>query len=409
MPDKPKKYSFSTFFSEGQYETQVERIEVARKKKSISIGIPRETKEHENRISVVPNSITTITGYGHRVLVEREAGVKSNYSDHNLSEAGADLTADTKKVFESNIVVKVSPPTLEELDHFTSDQVLISPLHLPLASQAYLDKLKKKRIIAIAMEYLQSNSGSFPVVRILSEIAGTTAVLTSAELLARTGGGRGVLLGGVSGVPPAKVVILGAGVVGEYATRIASGLGASVRIFDNDIEKLRRIQRRIGRQLHTSTINPVYLAYQLTSADVVIGAIHSKHGRTPIIVTEEMVSNMKPGSVIIDVSIDQGGCFETSEVTTHKSPTFLKHDVIHYCVPNIASKVGRTASQGVSNILTPLILQIGNARSIDQLLVDNPGICNGVYTYKGCLTNEYLSKRFDMKYTALPLLLTRDS
>jgi len=258
----------------------------------------------------------------------------------------------------------------------------------------------------VAMEYLQASDGSFPVVRIMSEIAGISAMHTAAELLSNAKGGRGVLLGGVSGVPPAKVVILGAGVVGEFATRTALGLGASVRIFDNDVYKLMRIQKLIGRQLHTSTINPVYLSYQLLSADCVIGAIHSREGRTPMVVSEEMVAKMKDGSVIIDVSIDQGGCFETSEVTSHQNPTFTKYGVVHYCVPNIASKVSRTASVAVSNILTPLLVKAGGTGGLEQFLFRNPGIRHGVYTYKGCLTNIYLSKHFNIKYTDINLLLT---
>ena len=214
------------------------------------------------------------------------------------------------------------------------------------------------------------------------------------------------MLGGVSGVPPAKVVILGAGVVGEHATRTALSLCASVRIFDNDIYKIIRLQNKIGRQLHTSSLNPEYIAYQLTSADVVVGAIHSKTGRCPIIVTEEMVSNMKKGSVVIDVSIDQGGCFETSELTSHDKPTFVKYGVTHYCVPNIASKVGRTSSQAISNILTPLLLRLGGGQKIQDILYNYEGIRNGVYTYQGHITNEYLAKRFELKFTALELLLT---
>lgn len=259
------------------------------------------------------------------------------------------------------------------------------------------------------MEYLQSEDGSYPIVRILSEIAGMSAMHTAAEYLANNKGGRGVLLGGVSGVPPAKVVILGAGVVGEFATKAALGLGASVRIFDNDISKLMRLQTAVGRQLHTSSINPVYLAYQLLSADAVIGAMHTTHGRTPIIITEEMVSNMKDGAVIIDVSIDQGGCIETSEMTTHEKPTFVKHGVIHYCVPNIASKVSRTASMAVSNIITPLLIKAGSALNIESLVYNSKGIRHGVYAYKGSCTNEYICKRFDLKYTSIELLLTSKS
>ena len=240
----------------------------------------------------------------------------------------------------------------------------------------------------------------------MSEIAGLAVIHTAAELLSNSKQGKGVLLGGISGVPPAKVVILGAGVVAEYATRAAVALGASVRIFDDQIHKLIRIQSRIGRQLYTSSLNPVILLNELITADVVIGAIHSKIGRTPVVVTEDMVMQMKPGSVIIDVSIDQGGCIETTEMTTHENPTRIIHGVVHYAVPNIASKVSQTASIGISNIITPILQQAGESGSIEQILYMHKGLRNGIYTYKGCLTNEYLSHRFNIKHTNLELLLT---
>lgn len=402
----PVKYSFSEFFTEGQYQTQEEVLTTDRGKKSVIIGIPNETDDNERRVAIVPNSIRTLVGYGHEVIVESGAGLASNFTDHDYSEAGAIIAHSTQEVFKCDVLVKIAPPTEDEIDLMHPDQVLISPLQLPTVTDTYLKKLKQKRVTALAMEYLQAEDGSFHIVRIMSEIAGMSSIITAAELLNNTKGGRGVLLGGISGVPPAKVLILGAGVVGEFATKTALGLGASVRIFDNDISKLMRLQALIGRQLHTSVINPVYLGYQLMSADVVIGAVHSKHGRTPIFVTDEMVSKMKEGSVIIDVSIDQGGCIETSQLTTHSKPTYRKHGVIHYCVPNISSKVGRTASVAVSNIITPLLLRTGNSGSIESLLYQSKGIRNGCYTYKGCLTNEYLSRKFGIKYTSLDLLLT---
>lgn len=385
---------------------QEEKVLVRERHKSSVIGIPKEDSEQENRVSLIPHSIRTISGRGHKVVVQRGAGTASNYEDHEYSEAGAHILDDKRQVFESNIIVKVSPPTLEEIGWMNPDSILISPLQIPIISGDYIDALLKKRVIAIAMEYLQAQDGSFPLVRIMSEMAGLSAVLTAAELLCTTKGGRGTLLGGVSGVPPAKVLILGSGVVGEYATKAALGLGASVRVFDDDIYKLMRIQQMIGRSLHTSSLNSAYLEYQMTSADVVIGAIHSKTGRSDVVVTEEMVMKMKPGAVIVDVSIDQGGCFETSEVTTHANPTFVKHGVTHYCVPNIASKISRTASVAMSNTITPILLETGQAGSIDQLLYQNAGLRNGVYCYKGKLTNEYLSQRFNKKYTDLDLLLT---
>ncbi len=406
MSDFGKKITFSDFFSEGQFETQVETLAVSKKKGSLSIGVPSEITLSENRIPLVPNSIRTLVGYGHKVVIESGAGEKAHFSDHDYSEAGALVVHSKEEVFKCNVILKIAPPTLDEIDLFSSDQILISPLQIPILSDEYLQKLKQKKVIALAMEYLKSDDGYFPIVRIMSEIAGMESILTAAEILSKSNGGRGTLLGGISGIPPAKVVILGAGVVGEFATKTALGLGASVRVFDNDISKLMRLQSQVGRQLHTSVINPVYLGYQLVSADVVIGAMHSQLGRTPIIVTEEMVSKMKEGSVIVDISIDQGGIFETSEMRTLDNPTFKKHGVIHYCVPNIASKVSRTGSIAVSNIMTPLLLRAGASLNIESLLYKSKGIRHGVYVYKGCLTNEYLSKRFGMKYISLDLLLT---
>ncbi|MBK9737367.1 MAG: alanine dehydrogenase [Saprospiraceae bacterium] len=402
-----KPVAFSDFFTEGQYETEVETLSISDKSKSLTIGVPKEIILSENRVGIVPQSIRTLIGYGHKVVIESGAGIRSNFSDHHYSEAGALITASKEEVFKSQVLVKIAPPTSEEIDLMQADQILISPLQLPVLKDDYLEKLKKKRITALAMEYLQSEDGSYPIVRIMSEIAGTSAILTAAEYLNNSkDGGRGILLGSVSGVPPAKIVILGAGVVAETAIKVAIGLGASIRVFDNNITKLMRLQTAVGRHLHTSSINPVYLAYQLTSADVVIGAVHSKSGRTPILVSEEMVSKMKEGSVIIDVSIDQGGCIETSRLTTLDNPSFIKHGVIHYCVPNIPSKVSRTASLAISNIITPLLLKMGTGMHFDNILYENHGIRNGCYAYKGCITNEYLSKRFGLKYTSLELLMT---
>ncbi|WP_235298829.1 alanine dehydrogenase [Portibacter marinus] len=406
MSNPVRPGSFSTFFAEGQYETQTEMLEVVEKSRKLTIGIPLETTLQENRVAIVPNSIRILKGYGHDVLVESGAGKSSSFTDRDYTEAEAEVTKSKKKVYESHIIIKTQPPTLDEIDLMQVGQILVSPMPLPIISKEYIEKLQKKKVYAIAMEHIQSEDGSYPIVRMMSEIAGMVAMLTGAQLLTKSSGGRGVLLGGISGVPPAKVVILGAGVVGEHATRTALGLGASVRIFDNDIYKLMRLQNKVGRPLHTSALNPVYLGYQLLSADVVIGAIHSKNGRAPVIVTEEMVAKMKDGAVIIDVSIDQGGCFETSEVSTLKNPTFIKHGVIHYCVPNIASNVGRTASISISNIITPIILKLSNSQDIGRLLFNDVGIRSGVYIFQGKLTNEYLAKRYDLKYTDLNLILT---
>jgi len=406
VSEKKKSIPIPKIFTEGQFETQTEMLQLQRKPNKLFIGIPKETTLQENRVALTPAAVASLIGHGHRVVVEKDAGSKANYTDHAFSEAGADIAYSQDQVYKANILIKVAPPTLRELDFLRPGQILFSPLQLPIITPEFILKLKAKRVTALAMEYIKDESGIFPVVRIMSEMAGLNSILTASELLTNSNGGKGVLFGGVSGVPSAKVVILGAGVVAEFATRAALGLGADVRIFDNNISKLMRIQNRVGRQLNTSSFNPFQLEKELRTADVTIGAIHSKHGRTPIVVSEEIVSKMKTGSVIIDVSIDQGGCFATSEVTSHDRPTFTKHGVIHYCVPNIASRVARTASIAVSNILTPILLKAGKTGSIEDLIHNNHGIRNGVYTYKGCLTNEYLGERFKIKSTNINLLIT---
>ncbi len=405
MSDPKKRIPIPQILSSSQFQTQSEMLEVQRKPNKLFIGIPKEERFQERRVGLVPASVATMIAHGHRVVIEKGAGESSNYSDQAYSEVGADIAYSKEQVFKSNILIKVAPPTLEELDLFQPNQILFSPIQLPLISAEYIHKLRQKRVIALAMEYIQDNGGAFPIVRIMSELAGLCAVSTASELLSNTNGGKGVLLGGVSGVPSAKIVILGAGVVAQFATRVALGMGADVRIFDNDISKLMRIQSQVGRPLNTSSFNPIQLEKELLTADVVIGAIHSKSGRTPMLVSEDTVSKMKAGSVIIDVSIDQGGCFETSEVTSLDKPTFKKYDVIHYCVPNIASKVARTASIAVSNIMTSILLNASDTGGIEHLLQKQSGLRNGVYTYKGCLTNTYLGQRFKIKSTDLDLLM----
>lgn len=373
------------------------------------IGIPKETTLQEHRVALAPHSVLTLTANGHRVAVEASAGAKSKFTDHDYSEAGAEIVHSREEVYRADVLLKVAPPTLAEIELMRPNQVLISPIQLPVLNGEYIAKLQKKRVIALAMEYIRDDStGVYPIVHVMSEIAGISSILIAADLLATDRGGKGVLLGGIAGVPPAKVIILGAGVVAEFATRTALGLGAEVRIFDNNVYKLMRLQNQVGRQLHTSVLNPVHLREQLLSADVAIGAIHSGHGRSPIVVSEDIVRQMRPGSVIVDVSIDQGGSFETSRITTHDRPTFIEHGVIHYCIPNIPSRVARTASDAISNILTSLLLRADGPGGITSLITSHPGLLNGVYTYKGCLTNAYLGERFGLKSTNLELLITSD-
>ncbi len=403
MPTAGQKISV---IAQNLLQTQEQLMPVEKKKGGIYIGIPKETTLQENRVALVPSSVLTLTSRGHRVVVEAGAGEQSHFSDHEYSEAGAEIAYSAEKVYQADVILKVAPPTLDEIDYFHPHQILISPLQAPIITEEYVNKLRQKRVIALAMEYIKDEVGTYPIVRTMSEIAGVSAMLSATELLSTSRGGIGVLLGGITGVPPAKVVILGGGVVAEFATRVAIGLGAEVRIFDNNIYKLMRLQTQVGRQLYTSVIDPSVLERELMTADAAIGAIHSGNGRSPLIVTEDMVRKMKSGSVIIDVSIDQGGCFETSRVTTHEKPTFRFHDVIHYCVPNIASRVPRTASNAISNIMTPILLRSEQHGSLYNLLTSSHGLLNGIYVFKGSLTNHYLSERFKMRFTSIELLIT---
>ncbi len=388
--------------------TQPEMLDVLPRQQRLFIGVPKETTLQENRVALVPHSVMTLTAHGHHVIVEAGAGEMAKFSDHDYSEAGAQISQSTEEVFKADVLLKVAPPTLDEIEMMRPNQVVISPIHLPLLDAEYITRLQKRRVIALAMEYIRDDeTGVFPIVNAMSEISGISAILIAAELLATARGGQGVLLGGIAGVPPAKVIILGAGVVAEFATRTALGLGAEVRIFDNNVYELMNLQRQVGRQLHTSVINPVHLNEQLLTADVAIGAVHSAHANTPMIVSEDIVQRMKPGSVIVDVSIDQGGCFETSQASTHDRPTFERHGVIHYCVPNIPSRVARTASNAISNILTSLLLK-AEAGGVIPLIIAHSGLRNGVYTYKGSLTNAYLGERFQLRSTSLDLLITSD-
>ena len=404
--DKPK-VALPEELTQGYGQTQTETLAVESKQEELFIGIPKETTLQEKRVALVPSGVANLASRGHRVLIETLAGEHGKFTDHAYSEAGGEIAYSAQEVYsKAKVILKVAPPTLDEIDMMQPGTILISPLQLPTINAEYLYRLKHKRIIALAMEYLQDEQGSFPIVRIMSEMAGISAIQTAAELLSSSRGGPGVLLGGISGVPSAKVVILGGGIVAEYATRAALGMGAEVRIFDDNIHKLMRLQNSVGRQLYTSAINPLYLRRELTTAEVAIGAIHAEDGRTPVVVSEDVVRNMRPGSVIIDVSIDQGGCFATSELTTLDRPTFTKHDVIHYCVPNLASRVGRTASIAVSNVLVPLLLRADGARSFEHFVLRNPGLRHGVYTFRGCLTNHYLGRRFEMRCTDIDLLMT---
>ena len=387
------------------YETLEETLDVKPREAQQLIGIPKENSFQENRIALTPDAISVLISNGHRVVVEHRAGEGAHFSEKDYSDAGAKIAYDKREVFQCDMIMKSAPVNDEEVELLKHNQTIISPIHLPVMKTEILQRMMEKRITALSFENFKDDSGHNPIVRSMSEIAGSAVMLLAGNYLSNANNGKGMLLGGISGIPPTKVVIIGAGIVGEYAARTALAMGSSVKVFDNNIYKLKRMQGNIGVRMWTSVIEPKILAKQLKTCDVAVGALSSFGGRTPIVATEEMVSIMRPGSVILDVCIDRGGCFETSEITSHESPVFIKHGVIHYCVPNIPSGFARTASQAISNVLMPLLLEIGDEGGLEKLVWHKFNIRSGIYLFKGSLTNIYLSQRFNLKYTDLNLLI----
>jgi len=396
---------FGALATSRAYFTQESMLAVETRKRKLFIGLPKETSLQENRLGLTPEAVHHLVTEGHEVMLESGAGEPSKFSDHDYSEAGAIIAYSTEEVYKADIILKVAPPTLDEIELMRPGQTLISALQMGTMTPEFINALARKKVNAIGFELIKDPSGARPVVRAMSEIAGSTVMLVAAEYLARSNEGKGIILGGITGVPPSQVVILGAGTVAEYAARAAIGLGAEVKVFDNHLYKLRRLKHNLGTQLYTSTLDTFALSQQIRRADVVIGALAVEEGRIPFMVPEQMVASMAAGSVIIDISIDQGGCFETSELTSHSKPVFRKYDVVHYCVPNIASRVPRTATNALSNIFTPILQDISQQGGINEALFTNEHFRSGVYIYKGSLTNAAIAKKFNMRYKELGLLI----
>ena len=394
----------SSPFSKDQLIPQEEKLEVLRQKGELFIGILKENQQLEKRVCLTPDAVNALTSNGHRVLVESGAGDGANFTDLDYTNAGGEVTKDTKKVLSCPLLLKVEAPTMGEIQMINPQTTVISALQIKTQKKKYFEELAKKRITAIAFEYIQDEDGKYPAVRSLSEIAGISSVLIASELMATASTGNGLMFGNISGVPPVEVVIVGAGTVGEFAARSAIGLGANVKIFDNSLTKLRQIQTNLNQTVYTSTIQPKNLLKSLKRCDVAIGAVRGKD-RSPVLITETMVENMKKGAVIIDVSIDMGGCFETSEVTTHAKPTITKHGVVHYGVPNIPSRYPKTSSLSISNIFTPYLLKIGEDGGMENALRFDKGLRNGLYMYHGILTNKSVGEWFDLKYSDINFLI----
>jgi alanine dehydrogenase len=396
---------FSDVAKQAMMQPQESMLEVKSKKDKLYIGIPKEISFQENRIPLTPLSVALLVNNGHEVILESNAGQAANFSDKDYSEQGAQIVYDTKSVYKADIIIKIAPPMMQEIELMRAGQILISALQLSTLKPECLHALMNKKITALCFENLRDEGNSLSVVRAMSEIVGATSILIAAEYLSNVFEGKGLMLGGITGVPPTEIVILGAGTVGEYAARTAISLGAEVKVFDPSIYKLRRLQNNIGSRVFTSVVQPIVLEKAITTCDVAIGAMRAEDGRSPCIISESTVSRMKRDSVVIDVSIDQGGCFETSEVTNHTHPVFRKYDVIHYCVPNIASRVARTATYALTNIFTPILLDIGDQGGIKNVIWQKSGVRNAVYIYQGHLTNKHIGDRFSIPCKDLDLLI----
>ena len=399
-----KQPGFEALAIQSMLYTQEKPAKIGDVFQELTIGVPTEKQLHENRVCLTPKSVEVLISNGHKVIVQSGAGVASGYSDHEYSECGAMISTSEKEIFESNIILKVAPPTSQELHYFKPNTTVLSALQLSSLKPEYLTQLNTKRINAVGFEFIEDKGGLKPIVRSMSEIAGVCIISIAGEYLSKSQNGQGIIFGGVTGVPPVKLVIIGAGTIGESVARIARSLGAEVQVYDHHHYKLRRMKKDLGDQIYTSIIDNHTLSKEIMDADVVVGALRSEE-YSPIIVSDEMVAKMQPNSLIIDASINQGGCIETSRVTTHENPTFIKHDITHYCVPNIASRTPQTATKAFSYIFTPMLLQIGRIGGIENMMKCKPWFRKGVYAYRGNLTNHSIGRKFALPVTDLEILM----
>lgn len=393
-------------FSSSSFMPQEELLEKSIRSKKLTIGIPREIEGDEKRVALTPESVNLLVENDNEVIVQKGAGLGANYTDKDYSEHGALITDSPSRACEADVVIKVAPFTEEELEYLKGNQIVMSFLNVLKLNNNALNKLIRKRVTAIAFEKIKDSDGDLPVIESMSEICGVTSLLVASEYLSNMHGGKGVMLGGITGVTPTEVVIIGANTAGEAVARAAIGLGSEVKIFDNSVHKLRRFQSLIGQRLQTSVFHPQVLAKALKSADVLIGAIELEDLRPWYYITEEMVKMMKKGSVVIDLSIDRGGCIETTECRPLHDPVYEKHGVIHFSAWNLPSRVARTASIALSNIFTPLLQNISDSGGITPFLKNDYGLRNGVYLYNGMLTNETLGQKFGILSKDLDLLLS---
>lgn len=392
--------SIFTPFTEEDLLPQEEKLEIVRKHQNISIGIPKETCLDEKRTCITPDAVQVLVENGHSIFIEEGAGSGAFFTDLQYAEVGATIVKTPKEAFQQDLVLKINPPTREEIQYLKPYSYLISALQINLRDADYFQSLSEKKINAIAFEFILDEYKQLALVRLIGEIAGTASVLYASELLSQS---NGLMLGGITGVRPTEVVIVGAGIVGEFATKAAIGLGASVRVFDNSLSKLRRLHTMVDSRVPTSMIDPKELTKALRRADVVIGALPRLD--TQPIVTEEMVRLMKKGSIIIDVTIDNGKVFETSEPTNLQQPYFIKHGVVHCGLPNLTSRMPRTTTKAISNFFLSYILNYDQEGGLENILLKNNEMKQSFYMYKGRHTKKTICDKFGLVYHDINLLL----
>jgi alanine dehydrogenase len=393
-------------FGNSAFLPKEEHLETAVKNRNISVGIPANNNDEEKRVALTPESVNLLVEAGNEVLVQKGAGIGANYSDNDYSENGAIITDSPARVYGADVVIKTAPFTEDESEYLKGNQIVMSFLNVLKLNEETLNKLIRKKVTAIAFEKIKDDKGVLPVMESMSEICGITSVLLASDYLSNHHGGKGVMLGGITGVTPTEVVIIGANTAGEYAARAAIGLGSEVMIFDSSLHQLRRFQNLLGLRLQTSVFHPQVLKKALKSADVLIGAIELEDLKPWYYITEDMIRMMKKGSVIIDLSIDRGGCIETTECRALADPVYEKHGVIHFSAWNLPSRVARTASIALSNIFIPILQNMADAGGMTQLLKNDTGLRNGAYLFNGILTNETLGQKFGILSKDLDLLLS---
>ena len=363
-----------------------------------TVGVPKEIKNHEYRVGATPSVVKALVDAGHKVLVETNAGAKIGYPDEMYRHAGANIVEHPKDVYKADMIIKVKEPQASEFPLLREGQLLFTYLHLapdPVQTKALVDS----GCVAIAYETVTDHEGRLPLLTPMSEIAGRISVQVGATALQIANGGKGVLLGGVPGVFPAKVVVIGGGVVGTEAARMALGLGAEVTILDTNLVRLRQLDALWGPRLKTLYSSQMTLAEAVQSADLVIGAVLIPGKLAPKLVTRQMISTMTPGSVVVDVAIDQGGCFETSRTTSHSQPTYEVDGVLHYCVPNMPGACAKTSTQALTNATMPYVLKLAS-KGYKQAMLDDPGLRKGLNVAFGKVTHPEVAR--DLGYTYVP-------